>query len=185
MRSCERDSPVFSHQKESSESNSDARLICDHHALVWSSVSQIEPIWEAPSILEHSEKHRSMSYFSHAETQGSISGTIHTVIGRLSDKAVHLKCKLFKAFSFSMKASCVSVWHQGACENIILSSERRLLIMFCSVSARSAGCMHSRHMMKQSLDRGVVWDLTVDGDATRNEMQDALPEHVHHLITTS
>ena len=45
--------------------------------------------------------------------------------------------------------------------------------------------MHYGHMMKQSLDRGVFLDLTVDGDATRDEMQDALPDHVHHLITTS
>ena len=175
---------MFSHQKESSEYTSDARPIRDHHALVWSYLIQFEPTWETSSIMEHSRKHRSTSPILDSQTQDSISSIIHTIIGRVSDKAVHLKCKLFKAFSFSMNASCLSVWHPWAGKNIVLSSERRLLIMFCSVSARSAGCMHSGHMMKQSLDRGVVWDLTVDGHAARDVFQDALPEHVHHLIIT-
>ena len=39
-------------------------------------------------------------------------------------------------------------------------------------------------MMKR-LDRGVVWDFTVDGHAASDEFQYALPEHVHHLIATS
>ena len=45
--------------------------------------------------------------------------------------------------------------------------------------------MHSAHMMKQSLDRGVVWDFAVDGQAASDGLQYAIPEHVHHLIATS
>ena len=56
--------------------------------------------------------------------------------------------------------------------------------MFCPVSARSAGCMHYGHMMKQSLDRGVVWDFAVDGHAASDEFEDTVAQYVHHLIAT-
>ena len=45
--------------------------------------------------------------------------------------------------------------------------------------------MHYGHMMKQSLDRGVVGDFAVDGQAAGDGFQDAIPEHVHHLIAPS
>ena len=72
--------------------------------------------------------------------------------------------------------------HERACENSIPISED--LALLCH-AARSAGCMHYGHMMKQSLDRGVVWDFAVDGHAASDGFQYAIPEHVHHLIATS
>ena len=74
--------------------------------------------------------------------------------------------------------------HERACENSVPISEEPHLTLL-RYSARSAGCMQYGHMMKQSLDRGVVRDLTVDGHAASDEFQDAIPEHVHHLIATS
>ena len=57
--------------------------------------------------------------------------------------------------------------------------------MFCPVSARSAGCMHYGHTMKQSLDRGIVWDSAVNGHAASDEFEDTVAQYVHHLIATS
>ena len=45
--------------------------------------------------------------------------------------------------------------------------------------------MHYGHMVKQSLGRGVVWDLTVDGHAASDEFEDTVAQYVHHLIATN
>ena len=44
--------------------------------------------------------------------------------------------------------------------------------------------MHYGHMMKR-LDRGIVRDFTVDGQAASDEFEDTVAQHVHHLIATS
>ena len=44
--------------------------------------------------------------------------------------------------------------------------------------------MHYVHIMKR-LDRGIVRDFTVDGQAARDEVEDTVAKYVHHLIATS
>ena len=44
--------------------------------------------------------------------------------------------------------------------------------------------MHYDNMMKR-LDRGIVWDFTVDGQAASDEFEDTVAQYVHHLIAPS